>query len=210
MWKKNSQNHYSSGKCRWNYSAIPLQRQENSTNCYWTKLESASPSSVKQIYWHHVVMKESTAFIARRPKRDQARTGSSCSKDPNSGMAFREGFLKTAWGRGWQGVWSAHAQFLWPLVGGEVTRLYFSSQHHQPSGSSWSGGLHAGGQHTVNFFCLLGVLVSAKQLKDMAQDIICSPWGEIKDPWLCFMAKLLLFCLAWLIVLFCFCIFSVL
>ena len=36
-------------------------------------------------------------------------------------------------------------------------------------------GLHAGGEHAVNFFHMVGVLVSAKQLKDMAQDIIYSP-----------------------------------
>ena len=32
----------------------------------------------------------------------------------------------------------------------------------------------------------------------MAQSIICSPSGGTKGLWLCFMAKLLLFCLAWL------------
>ena len=36
-------------------------------------------------------------------------------------------------------------------------------------------GLHAGGQHAVNLFHLVEVSVSAKQLKDMAQDIIYSP-----------------------------------
>ena len=37
----------------------------------------------------------------------------------------------------------------------------------------WS--LCAGGQHTANFFHLVGGLVSANQLKDMVQDIIYSP-----------------------------------
>jgi len=32
----------------------------------------------------------------------------------------------------------------------------------------------------VNFFHLLGLLVSAKQLKDMTQGIIYSPYREIK------------------------------
>ena len=36
-------------------------------------------------------------------------------------------------------------------------------------------GLGTGGQQAVNFFHLLGVLASAKQLKDMAQYIIYSP-----------------------------------
>ena len=42
--------------------------------------------------------------------------------------------------------------------------------------------------------------------KDMAQNIICSPWRGTKGPWLCLMAKLL-FCLT---DFFSFCIFSVL
>ena len=36
-------------------------------------------------------------------------------------------------------------------------------------------GLRAGGQHASNFFHLVGVLVSAKQHKGMAQDITYSP-----------------------------------
>ena len=36
-------------------------------------------------------------------------------------------------------------------------------------------GLCAGGQHAVNFLCLVGILVSEKELKDMAHDIIYSP-----------------------------------
>ena len=36
-------------------------------------------------------------------------------------------------------------------------------------------GLCAGGQHAVNFFYLVGNLLSAKQLKDMPQDIIYRP-----------------------------------
>ena len=59
-------------------------------------------------------------------------------------------------------------------------------------------GLRACGQHTVNFFHLVGVLVSAQRLKVMAHEIIYSPWGGTQGPWLSFMAKQLLFCLAWL------------
>ena len=36
-------------------------------------------------------------------------------------------------------------------------------------------GLQAGGQQAVNLFHLVGVLLSAKQLKDTVQDIIYSP-----------------------------------
>ena len=63
----------------------------------------------KPIYWHWVVVKKSAAFVAGHPAWRQARrTGSSCSKDPNSLMAFRGGFLKARWGRGLRGVWSIH------------------------------------------------------------------------------------------------------
>ena len=34
--------------------------------------------------------------------------------------------------------------------------------------------------------------------RDLAQNIIHTPWGGTKSPWLCSMAKVLLFCLAWL------------
>lgn len=42
----------------------------------------------------------------------------------------------------------------------------------QPGGG---GGLCADGQDTVNFFRLVGVSVAATPLKDVAQNIICSP-----------------------------------
>ena len=58
------------------------------------------------------------------------------------------------------------------LAGGEVTR----GQHFQSSGSSWSGVcLCICGQHTVNFSYLVRVSESAKDLKDMTQNIIYSP-----------------------------------
>ena len=60
----------------------------------------------------------------------------------------------------------------------------------------WS--LPACGQHAVNFIHVVKVLLYAKQLKNMAQNIIYKPWGGTKDLWFCFMAKVLLFCLAWL------------
>ena len=47
--------------------------------------------TAKPIYWHWVVIKEIKVFISGCQAR---RMGSSCSKDLNSLMAFREGFLK--------------------------------------------------------------------------------------------------------------------
>ena len=50
-------------------------------------------------YWHQVVVKEITAFIARQPAWCQAkRMGSSCSKLPNSPMALKEGLSEATWG----------------------------------------------------------------------------------------------------------------
>ena len=48
----------------------------------------------RSIYWHQVVVKESTVFITGR----QMRTGSWCSKDLNSLMVFWGGFLKETFG----------------------------------------------------------------------------------------------------------------
>ena len=52
--------------------------------------------------------------------------------------APREEFLKGRWGRRSQGAWSACGQSS-DWLGGEATGWYFRSQHHQPSGSNWSG-----------------------------------------------------------------------
>ena len=67
--------------------------------------------------------------------------------------------------------------FFW-LVGGEVSR----SQHHQPSGSNWSGVCVLLVQHRVNFSHLVGVSISTKQRKDIVTYI---PWGRrlLRDPW---------------------------
>ena len=42
--------------------------------------------------------------------------------------------------------------------------------------------------HVVNFFHLVGDLPDSSQ--DVAQNIIYSPWGGSKGPWLCLMTKL--------------------
>ena len=105
------------------------------------------------------------------------------------GDDFRDGFLKAGWGRGSQGPCASqlHPSF-WLLVvrssGANIINLLIPA--------------HMGfcGQHSISFFQLVRVLVSAKQLKDILRTIIYSSGGGTKGPWLCFMAKLLLFCLA--------------
>ena len=47
--------------------------------------------------------------------------------------------------------------------------------------------------------CLFHYLQNSSN--DMAQNLTYSPWRRTKGPWLCLMAKVFLFCLAWL---FCF------
>ena len=86
-----------------------------------------SPLRSKVNYWHWVVVKQSTAFIAGHQAR---RTGSSCSKDPKSLMAFREGVLKAVWGRGLRGTYQLmdNSQIGWHR--GEISNfinLRFSS-----------------------------------------------------------------------------------
>lgn len=53
----------------------------------------------------------------------------------------------------------------------------------------------ADAQPTVDFLHLSEILVSAKLLEQIAQDIIYRHWERTKGPWLCFLAKLL-FCLS--------------
>ena len=65
-----------------------------------SKRSHVCPLAVKPIYWHWVVVKESTAFMAGH---QAGRMGSSCSKDLNSPVAFREGVLKSVWRRVLQG-----------------------------------------------------------------------------------------------------------
>ena len=69
-------------------------------------------------------------------------------------------------------------------------------------------GLRARGQHTVKFFHLLGVSVSAKQLRGHGSEYY-PYWGDSKCRWFCLMAKLLYY-LSCLTVVLCFCIFSLL
>ena len=92
--------------------------------CYQTKLVSTCPCAVKPIYWHQVVVKECTAFVAGCQAK---RMSSSCSKDLNSPMTFRQEVLKAEWGRVLQCAWSACTQF-WDWLASR-----WSFKHHQPS-----------------------------------------------------------------------------
>ena len=58
--------------------------------------------------------------------------------------------------------------------------MVFESQHYNLSGPTGLGSMCWG--LAVDFFHLLRILVSARQLKDMAWDIICSPRGGTKGP----------------------------
>lgn len=73
---------------------------------------------------------------------------------------------------------------LW-LVGGEVIKSASLTSWFQ---LVWD--LHAYKPHAVNFFLLVEVSVSAKQLKDVAQDIICNPRGGAKGSRFCWMSVL--------------------
>ena len=144
---------------------------------------------VKPSYWHRVAMKESAAFTAGC----QARSlGSQCSKGPNFLVVLMERFFKTELGRGAVGCMISWWTFFW-LVGGEVIR----SQHHQPSGSNWSGiSMFVGSIQLTSTWWGFQYLENSS--KEMAQNIIHSPWRGTKGPWLCSMAKQLWFCLVWL------------
>ena len=76
---------------------------------------------------------------------------------------------------------------------------WWRGNQESPSSTFWSQlfwGLCVCGRHTGNFFHPVGVLVSVKQLKAMALNIVCSPGGGAKGPKFCLMAKLLPVCLA--------------
>ena len=73
--------------------------------CHWVKFGSTKCGiDTHCVYWHCIVMKECIVFITEYQAR---RMGSSCSNDPNSPMAFREGVLKAVWVRELQVVWWA-------------------------------------------------------------------------------------------------------
>ena len=128
--------------------------------CYWTKLGSTLPRSVKPIYWQQLVRKESAVFITRHQAR---RMGSSRSKHPNSLMTFMEGFWKAGEGEGHR----VHDQLVYSSLIGWwwADRVIFQETQLPVFWLQAVWGLCAGGQHAGNFFHVVGVSVSAKQLK---------------------------------------------
>ena len=90
---------------------------------------------------------------------------------------------------------------LW-LVGSEV----IGSWLHQPLISSQSAVYMLVSSIELTYSTCWGFQYLQNRSKDMAS-INCNPWGKTKGPWLCLMAKVLLFCLACLF--FSLCIFSV-
>ena len=87
--------------------------------------------------------------------------GSRCWKDLNSQVRFREAFLKAWWGRGSAGGVIGLCTVLWLADGSSPV-----SQGVTGSGLrlqlGW--GLHAHCRHVVNFFHLVEVSESVKQL----------------------------------------------
>ena len=114
--------------------------------------------------------------------RDQTWATAVKTPSPNHWTAreFRERFLKTEWGRGVMGCVIISCTFFW-LVGGEVIK----SQHHQPSASNRSGVYVLVGSIQLTSSTWWGFPYLQNSSKDMAQNIIYSPWGGTKGAWLC-------------------------
>ena len=81
------------------------------------KLGSAHPHTVKPIYWHQVVVKESIGFIAGRQARSSGQLMLKTPKLPNG---FQESIFKGKERRGLAGQVISSCTILW-LVDGEVT-----------------------------------------------------------------------------------------
>ena len=92
--------------------------------------------------------------------------------------------------------------FFW-LIGGKV----IGSQHHQLSGSNWSGVYVVVGNIQLTSSIWQGFQYLQHSSKDIAKNITFRPPGVTQDPWFCLMAIIILTCLA---VLLCFGIFSLL
>ena len=168
---------------------LPLEQECPSqglllTNQTWAHVPTWRRASLPTL------VKKSTAFISGYQARSLC---SWCSKGWNSMMAFRERFLKRGRGGVCCGVLDQLMDILlicWWWGNWESTSSTFWFQ------PIWC--LCACGQHTVNFFHLVGVSVSAKIAQRTWLRYYYIPWGGTKCPWFCLMAKVLLFCLAWL------------
>ena len=159
-------------------------------HCHRTRLGSACPRSKANLLTPGGGEGKCSTYC-RRQARSQ---GSLVLKRPELPEAFRGRFIKTGGGRGLVGCVISSWTFFW-LVGGEVIR----GQLHPPSGSNWSGGYVLVGSIQLTSSTWWGFQYLPKSSKDLAQNIIYIPWGGMKGPWFCLMARLLLFCLAWLL-----------
>ena len=79
-------------------------------SCYWSELGSAQLWAVKPIYWHQIVVKKSTAFIAGH---QASRWAVHAQKTQASQWLLGGRWLKTVWGRGLQDAWSALVHSSW-------------------------------------------------------------------------------------------------
>ena len=115
-------------------SAIVTMLYIRSSDCYQTKLGSAHLMSSKANLLQQIVVKESTVFFAGPSKED----GKLMFQRPKLPVGFQGRVFKGEVRERATGCLISSWTFFW-LVGGEVTGWYFWSQHHQPSGSNWSG-----------------------------------------------------------------------
>ena len=143
--------------------------------CYQTELGSIHLSAVKPIYWYWVMMKESAHYFGV-PSTESRKWGLKKHKLPSG---FQGKVFDSVGGRGFVGHVIRLWIFFW-LVDGKVIW-----SQHQLSGSNQSGVYMLVGS--------MGISVLQNSSKDMVQTTIYSLWGGTKDPWLCLMAKLLLF-----------------
>ena len=84
----------------------------------------------------------------------------------------------------WWGKWESHHQ-----SSGFKVCIFWAAKKKKKIKSASSG------QHTVSFFHLVGVSVSAKNI---AQNLMYRPRTRNKSSWLCLMVQLLSFCFSWL------------
>lgn len=139
---------------------------------------------MKPIYWHWVVVKKSTVFIADvcfiwEPRRRIAHT-----QRPASPMdSGKRVFQRKEWGEWSWGMWSAPVWFLigWWWDNRTVSRGLMSSDCKL----SWSGDCVFHGHHRIIFFHPVWVSVPVKQFEDIGfQDAVICPLREL-DLWLC-------------------------
>lgn len=125
---------------------------------YWTTLKSACSYTVKSIYWHQAVVKESAAFIP-------GYQASKCLKCPNSVKAFRERFKRWGEGRDVWSVWWALVDVFW--LGVNIINLLIPS--NLGSTCLWAayGSLLPPG----------GIPYLQSTSKDMTQNTVYCPWG---------------------------------